>query len=512
MSEYGKSSYRRFMERYASGRHRKDSDPPAGLRAGAGAGARAGAGAGSCARAGSGTCTCLTCQPGYIPWGTGYTPPVPSAGGSPAALAIVGGAAQEGWDLVLDGGSRLPFPAASAGPGSPYPGAMQFRLVSGARGSGKSNFMHSAIQAMMAAPGCQCPLCQPPAGGPAVVSGSGYTSGGVAIGPSSKWQPSPLGCGICRQTPCRCPRQVQPARFSNKGMPGFDGHALPLPETGLGTEELPDVIGVLRGYRWWSMAAPDLSKSPARADEDWERSFLRGMRDIWQDGENIARCLVGDQKYHPDADIPHQDCSCGFWAYWTLQVHDIGYGQLPVCGVVEGYGATVIGERGFRAAKARIVALHLPFTIQPSGEPDDDPLGLGLPPRRPGSPAPGGPWWNHPQFSGRVHHMSGHDPDTGGYVDPSSRAARPAPELDRTSAADRQSNRDLAEAWLAVIGDRLSVMYPSAKVFETRAAMEAEFPPDLSYVPDGSREQCPHCSQWYQRRLNHPATCPERRS
>jgi hypothetical protein len=434
---------------------------------------------------------------------------------------------QEGWDLVLDGGSRLPFPAATAAdPETAFSGAMQIRLVSAARGSGKSVLMHNFVQGLVQLPPCSCPMCQP--GAQPSLSGAGYTSGGkLAAGAVQFQNPGgPGGCPKCRYSACRCQPAAWP-RFSNKGMSGFDGRTLADLEAELEAGELPDVFGVLRGYRWWSMTAPDLSKSPAHADQDWERSPLRGMRDVWQDGENIARCLTGNQQYHPDSEIPHQDCSCGFWAYWTLQVHDVGHGQLPVCGVVEGYGATVIGERGFRAAKARIVALHLPFTIQPAGDSgsDPDPLGLGLPApgRGNGSPAspynPGGtaysrsnPWFRHPKFTGRVHHVPGRDPDTGEYVDPAGLSHEPPPELDKPSAAERQSNRDRADAWLAVMGDRLATMYPSAKIFETRAAMEAEFPPDLSYVPDSSREQCPHCSQWYQRKQNHPASCASRRS
>jgi hypothetical protein len=54
--------------------------------------------------------------------------------------------------------------------------------------------------------------------------------------------------------------------------------------------------------------------------------------------------------------------NCGYWAYWTPG------GQFPagcrgpgwdVVGVVEGSGQTLIGEEGFRCARARIAALHL---------------------------------------------------------------------------------------------------------------------------------------------------------
>lgn len=48
-------------------------------------------------------------------------------------------------------------------------------------------------------------------------------------------------------------------------------------------------------------------------------------------------------------------CSCGFYAYYN------GYNEYldsnAIVGIIEGYGETVIGTRGFRSQKARIVAL-----------------------------------------------------------------------------------------------------------------------------------------------------------
>lgn len=314
------------------------------------------------------------------------------------------------------------------------------------------------------------------------------------------------------------PALTGPVRTYARGMDGFDGKGklpgtpgLPPvtgddqpagPDPGLdlaGGGEIPDVFGVVRGYRWWTLDAPPLRESPAHADEVWPRKMLRGMQDHWGPGENVAVCRAG-YRVHEESALPDISCGCGFWAYWHLQRHEVGGSALPVCGVIEGYGAVLIGEKGFRAAKARIVALHLPFTIQPVTEADDDPMGLGLPKRdQPRTPSgysprtPSGqrnPWWNHPQFPGRVHTYapSGYDDmddDLAGLARP-----QPVPDLSEPSAEERQAARDAAEAWMAVIGDRLAQVYPDAKVFETRAAMEAEFPPDESYGP---RPVCPEC-------------------
>jgi hypothetical protein len=51
-------------------------------------------------------------------------------------------------------------------------------------------------------------------------------------------------------------------------------------------------------------------------------------------------------------------CSCGFYAYYE------GFNDYAtdgrITGVIEGYGETQIGTRGFKSAKARIVALYIP--------------------------------------------------------------------------------------------------------------------------------------------------------
>lgn len=47
------------------------------------------------------------------------------------------------------------------------------------------------------------------------------------------------------------------------------------------------------------------------------------------------------------------DCRCGFWAYDEAGFRALG----TVVGVIEGYGKTTVGTKGFRCEKARIVAI-----------------------------------------------------------------------------------------------------------------------------------------------------------
>lgn len=163
----------------------------------------------------------------------------------------------------------------------------------------------------------------------------------------------------------------------------------------------PLVIGSFFGVRQWSRT---------------EEGFLRGVHSMtWQDGENVATCqnghevpfsmkpaalahmkeLMEEAKAVTDAltakypkgegmsvedevtyseawatynkirqqldDPAGKDCGCGFWAYWEFNPHEFHLGEKPVVGIVEGYGKTIPGKRGFRCQKARIVALHCAY-------------------------------------------------------------------------------------------------------------------------------------------------------
>lgn len=491
------------VRRFFHGRYREDRSSPAHLRAGACQ--RPGAGAGSCSSAGGpGPCTCLiSLRPGAYAGG-GLVIQGRQAGKSQLLQAVsamqarYGGFAltqwqaaalaafdsfcsgQPGFTLCYEDGSAGPVPHPETGD-SPGPGSATI----------KSGLAVSGPMRIRLYTG---PPAAPPPG--SVVSGAGYTSGGKTVAKQpqqpGKPQPAPGAQGLFQVVPS----QPKGGSLYNRGMAGFDGFEI----QPAGDLVVPDVFGTVRGYRWWSMSAPPLHESPAHADRVWPSRVLQGTRDLWLPGENVAKCLANGA--HDPSLIPLENCGCGFWAYWRLQSHDIGAGSLPVCGVVEGYGAVLIGEKGFRAAKARIVALHLPFTIMPADYVPHDPE------REYGSH---NPWWNHPKFTGKVHHI-GYPAPLGSQVPPQ---PPPVPELDAASAEERagaaQARADAAEAWMAVIGDRLATLYPDAQVFETRQAMEKTFPPDLSYIPD-RQVRCAGCDLTFPAKSDHFVKCvPQRR-
>lgn len=134
--------------------------------------------------------------------------------------------------------------------------------------------------------------------------------------------------------------------MSNTGLYGFDGGA-----------EFDFAAGSVRGVRWWRLRMPAGER---------RQLALEGVNAgvPWAPGENRAVCRR-IRVPHPAAPghglVPLEDCGCGFWAYWavpdTPNPHKFG---LPVLGVVEGYGRTLIGDKGFRCARARILGLHFP--------------------------------------------------------------------------------------------------------------------------------------------------------
>lgn len=128
------------------------------------------------------------------------------------------------------------------------------------------------------------------------------------------------------------------------GLPGFDGRE-------------PDLaIGSVTGVRWWNLRMPD-------GPDGMPDLSLAGVHssDPWKPGENTARCarFLSLHAIDEPHEVPDESCACGFWAYWAvpdaLNPHNFG---VPVLGVIEGYGRTLIGDKGFRCARARITALH----------------------------------------------------------------------------------------------------------------------------------------------------------
>lgn len=94
---------------------------------------------------------------------------------------------------------------------------------------------------------------------------------------------------------------------------------------------------------------------------------------VFRPGENLAQCVSQSQAVSfttghgmifvsdaPHNEVPHQigsvGCTCGYYAYFDRKANRY---QMPgnVLGLIQGYGTATTGSRGFRAEKAKLLAL-----------------------------------------------------------------------------------------------------------------------------------------------------------
>lgn len=175
-------------------------------------------------------------------------------------------------------------------------------------------------------------------------------------------------------------------------------------------------VGTVRGYRWWNvhmffvrrgsvydrytgvsfrneMGQPGSFGHNPMNPSPWvpcyDRSSVTGMhggtwkrdwavKDGWHTAvcpsETVHKSALLARIGHPGKHaVPDPECGCGFWAYWNRLsstdfashpwvAYERNYGYtvtVPLAGVVEGSGRTIIGERGFRAERVRITDLAM---------------------------------------------------------------------------------------------------------------------------------------------------------
>jgi hypothetical protein len=119
-----------------------------------------------------------------------------------------------------------------------------------------------------------------------------------------------------------------------------------------------------------------------KVDEIGQLTGVSYYNRAWVNGENDAKCGVWDETFFAEmkrvslwpntskAWIPsdHQVaakwCTCGFYAYFA-QEHNVFHEPNQIEGIIEAWGKVTIGLKGFRASKARIVALVIPYKSAP---------------------------------------------------------------------------------------------------------------------------------------------------
>ena len=124
-----------------------------------------------------------------------------------------------------------------------------------------------------------------------------------------------------------------------------------------GDDGRPLVAGSLRGYRTWRLQRRG---SSAGGDSLPLTSVTR--RVVW--GPTLTACCTPDVMANPahgpatvvsDHAAPAAGCRCGIYGWYDPT--DTGMLRAGVFGAVEASGLVLMGERGFRAERARIVAV-----------------------------------------------------------------------------------------------------------------------------------------------------------
>ncbi|MGZ4428514.1 MAG: hypothetical protein ACXVXC_12500 [Nocardioidaceae bacterium] len=105
------------------------------------------------------------------------------------------------------------------------------------------------------------------------------------------------------------------------------------------------VPGELRGYRQFELHADGLYP------------LVRTAVGRWDGRLEHARCAAGS-----DHSPPGVDCRCGLYAWYLPGSATVSIG--PASAVIAARGRCVLGERGFRAAAARIEAVALPAAVR----------------------------------------------------------------------------------------------------------------------------------------------------
>jgi hypothetical protein len=110
-------------------------------------------------------------------------------------------------------------------------------------------------------------------------------------------------------------------------------------------EERPLVAGELRGYRQFHLLGDGLYPVVYRASGPWDGR------------QEQARCATG-AAHEP----PAVDCACGLYACYQPGSATVAFGAANA--VIAARGRCILGDRGFRAASARIEAVALPGSVR----------------------------------------------------------------------------------------------------------------------------------------------------
>jgi hypothetical protein len=134
-----------------------------------------------------------------------------------------------------------------------------------------------------------------------------------------------------------------------------------LPSTAYEGAAVDLVPGRLRGFRRWKIlpSDPDLDRAPRlasiTANTVWPWTPVVEARCLRKELARDLRYTFDDGPEHAPDDVPYVGCTCGIYARHAPFTSEVGPGEIS--GVIEAWGRVEIGQLGFRARRARLVAL-----------------------------------------------------------------------------------------------------------------------------------------------------------
>lgn len=103
---------------------------------------------------------------------------------------------------------------------------------------------------------------------------------------------------------------------------------------------------------------PTPVSAPLYAVRGWNlrpSGYLEGVKSVWYDNSMEAECR---RHKHPDQKAPVFECSCGIYCYKNARSWKRGdWKSMDVWGIVELEGRVMQHSRGYKAEKAKIVAV-----------------------------------------------------------------------------------------------------------------------------------------------------------
>lgn len=128
---------------------------------------------------------------------------------------------------------------------------------------------------------------------------------------------------------------------------------------------VPDVVGAVLGYRAWTVLGEGRGTRLASVTALNSKEPIMTLHAIWPPSRWTVAICPNNAAHNPT--VPVEDCGCGLYSARSReQLVQLGYGvygEVPdkVIGEIAMSGKVIPGSQGWRAEKARVTRLWVPY-------------------------------------------------------------------------------------------------------------------------------------------------------